>query len=62
MFGFQNYPTSLSDINLRKIPRQSMYKECLFGYADHTAWNSEDNELVSILVAANNMSLSKNCY
>ena len=33
-----------------------MYKECLFGYADHTAWNSEDNELVSILVAANNMS------
>ena len=57
MFGFQNYPTSLSDINLRKILKvQSMYKECLFGYADHTAWNSEDNELVSILVAANNMS------
>ena len=56
MFGFQNYPTSYSDVNLKKILKiQSMYNKCLFGYADHTAWNSDDNELISLLVAANNM-------
>ena len=57
MFGFQNYPTKYENINLEKIRKiQSLYPSLDFGYADHTAWNEENNELITLLGAANNMS------
>ncbi len=57
MFGFQNYPTKYENINLAKIKKiQSLYPNLEYGYADHTAWNEEDNELITLLGAANNMS------
>jgi N,N'-diacetyllegionaminate synthase len=57
MFGFQNYPTKYEDVNLSKIKKiQSLYPNKLFGYADHTAWNEPNNELITLLVASNNMS------
>lgn len=57
MFGFQNYPTKYSDINLSKIRKiQSLFPKNTFGYADHTAWNEPNNELISLLVAENKMS------
>lgn len=57
MFGFQNYPTKYEHINLAKIKKiQSMYPSKCFGYADHTAWNDENNELITLMVASNNMS------
>ena len=56
MFGFQNYPTKYEDVNLSKIQKiQSSYPDKLFGYADHTGWNETNNELITLLVASNNM-------
>lgn len=57
MFGFQNYPTKYEDINLLKIKRiQSLFPNNNFGYADHTAWDEPNNELITLLVAENKMS------
>lgn len=57
MFGFQNYPTRYKDINLKKVNKiQSTYDLLEFGYADHTSWNNEFNELITLLVGANRMS------
>jgi N,N'-diacetyllegionaminate synthase len=56
MFGFQNYPTKYEDVNLGKIRKiQSLYTRHNFGYADHTSWDEENNELISLLVCANGM-------
>jgi len=56
MFGFQNYPTKYEDVNLKKVRKiQSLYSEKSFGYADHTAWNEENNELITLLVSSNGM-------
>lgn len=57
MFGFQNYPTKYEDVNLEKVRKiQSLYANKKFGYADHTAWNELNNELITLLVASNGMS------
>lgn len=56
MFGFQNYPTKYKNINLAKIRKiQAMYPKLKYGYADHTAWNEPNNELITLLGVANNM-------
>lgn len=56
MFGFQNYPTKYEDVNLSKIKKmQDLFKGVIFGYADHTAWDNVNNELISLLVASNGM-------
>jgi len=56
MFGFQNYPTKYEDINLGKIRKiQALYANKQFGYADHTAWNETNNEMITLLIAANGM-------
>ena len=53
MFGFQNYPTNYNNINLRKIKKiKELYPEYEFGYADHTAWDDDNNILITALVAA----------
>ena len=57
MFGFQNYPTKYADVNLKKIRKiQSLYSNKKYGYADHTAWDEKNNELITLLVSANGMS------
>lgn len=57
MFGFQNYPTLFEDVNLNKIRKiMKFFPEFQYGYADHTAWNSEYNELITLLGAASGMS------
>ena len=56
MFGFQNYPTKYEDVNLKKIRKiQSLYSNKIFGYADHTAWDEPNNEMITLLVASNGM-------
>jgi len=56
MFGFQNYPTKYADVSLKKIRKiQALYANKSFGYADHTAWNEENNEIITLLVSANGM-------
>jgi N,N'-diacetyllegionaminate synthase len=57
MFGFQNYPTVYEDVNLNKIRKiMKLFDNFEYGYADHTAWDSEHNELVTLLGAASGMS------
>ena len=57
MFGFQNYPTVYEDVNLNKIRKiMKLFGNFEYGYADHTAWDSEHNELVTLLGAASGMS------
>jgi len=56
MFGFQNYPTVYEDVNLNKIRRiMKLFDNFEYGYADHTAWDSVHNELVTLLGAASGM-------
>jgi len=53
MHGFQNYPTNYNDINFSKIRRlMSMYLSYSHGYADHTAWDNENNSLITLLGAS----------
>lgn len=53
MHGFQNYPTKYEDINFSKVRRIiSMYPQYEHGYADHTAWDHEQNILISLLGAS----------
>jgi N,N'-diacetyllegionaminate synthase len=54
MFGFQNYPTKYENVNLGKIRKiQALYPGKKYGYADHTAWDEDNNELITLLVSAN---------
>jgi len=56
MFGFQNYPTKYEDVNLGKIRKiQHLYPKHNFGYADHTSWDENNNDLITLLVCANGM-------
>lgn len=56
MFGFQNYPTVYEDVNLNKIRRlMKLFDNFEFGYADHTAGDSNYNELITLLGAASGM-------
>lgn len=56
MFGFQNYPTVYEDVNLNKIRRlMKLFENFEFGYADHTAGDSNYNELITLLGAASGM-------
>ncbi len=56
MFGFQNYPTLYKDVNLNKIRKiMKFFPKFEYGYADHSAWNSENNELITLLGAASGM-------
>ncbi|WP_440681197.1 N-acetylneuraminate synthase family protein [Candidatus Pelagibacter sp. HIMB1623] len=56
MFGFQNYPTIYEDVNLNKIKKiMKFFPKFEYGYADHTSWNNENNELITLLGAASGM-------
>jgi len=56
MFGFQNYPTKFEDVNLLKIRKmQKLFPNNAYGYADHTAWDEKNNELITLLVSSNGM-------
>jgi len=48
MHGFQNYPTKYEYINLKKMQK---IRECFnlpVGYADHTSWDDENQELITL--------------
>jgi N,N'-diacetyllegionaminate synthase len=52
MHGFQNYPTKYTDINFGKILKiMQLNPEYEQGYADHTAWDNENNILITLLGA-----------
>jgi len=56
MFGFQNYPTKYEDVNLYKIRKiQDLFRGLVFGYADHSGWDEENNNLITLMVSSNGM-------
>lgn len=48
MYGFQNYPTNYEEINLRKMLSVEEKFKVAVGYADHTAFDNENNELITV--------------
>lgn len=56
MHGFQNYPTKYEEINFNKISKiMKLYPSHNHGYADHTAWDEPNNELITLFGAAMGM-------
>lgn len=51
MYGFQCYPTSYMDINLAKMMKIKELFELPVGYADHTAYDDPNNEIISCMAA-----------
>lgn len=51
MYGFQSYPTDYADINLSKMLKIKDMFNLPVGYADHTAFDDANNEIVSIMAA-----------
>ncbi|MCF8298088.1 MAG: N-acetylneuraminate synthase family protein [Saprospiraceae bacterium] len=53
MHGFQNYPTQYEDINFNRIKKIiNLYPNYKHGYADHTAWNEPNNNMITVMGAA----------
>ncbi|MCD6472939.1 N-acetylneuraminate synthase family protein [Candidatus Aerophobetes bacterium] len=51
MYGFQSYPTQYIDINLSKMLKIRDLFNLPVGYADHTAYNDPNNEIISVMAA-----------
>jgi sialic acid synthase SpsE len=51
MHGFQNYPTNYADINLSKMLKIRDIFNLPVGYADHTAFDDPNNEIISVMAA-----------
>lgn len=52
MYGFQNYPTDYSDLNFSRMLEMGCMFKLPIGYADHTAFDDDNNEYISSLCAA----------
>ena len=48
MHGFQNYPTKYEFINFRKMIKIKNRFNLPVGYADHTNWDNEFNEMITL--------------
>ncbi len=62
MYGFQSYPTDYRAMNLSKMKKIKELFGLPVGYADHTAFNDPNNELISILPAANGFNVLEKHY
>ena len=51
MYGFQSYPTNYEDINLSKMLKIKNLFNLPIGYADHTAFDDPNNEIISVMAA-----------
>jgi len=51
MYGFQSYPTKYTDINLAKMLKIKNLFDLPVGYADHTAFDDPNNEIISVMSA-----------
>ena len=49
IYGFQNYPTDYANINLSKMLKIEDLFDLPVGYADHTAFDDPNNEIVSVM-------------
>lgn len=51
MYGFQSYPTNYIDISLSKMLKIRDLFKLPIGYADHTAFDDPNNEVISCMAA-----------
>jgi sialic acid synthase SpsE len=51
MYGFQSYPTNYEDINLSKMLKIRDLFNLSVGYADQTAFDDPNNEIISVMAA-----------
>jgi N,N'-diacetyllegionaminate synthase len=49
MYGYQSYPTDYRKLNLALMPKLGRVFEAALGYADHTAYDDVENELITIM-------------
>ena len=62
MYGFQNYPTDYTQINLQKMNKLAQLYNVAIGYADHTKYDDKNNVLISALGAANGFNILEKHY
>jgi sialic acid synthase SpsE len=62
MYGFQSYPTKPVDVNLSKMIKIRNLFNLPVGYADHTAFDDPDNEIISVMGAMMGFSILEKHY
>ncbi len=62
MYGFQSYPTVYTSINLSKMLTVSRLFNLPVGYADHTAFDDPNNEIVSVMGAMMGVNILEKHY
>ncbi len=60
MYGFQSYPTKYTDINLSKMLKIRDLFKLPIGYADHTAFDDPNNEVISCMAATMGFNILEN--
>jgi sialic acid synthase SpsE len=62
MYGFQSYPTKYTDINLSKMLKIRDLFKLPIGYADHTAFDDSNNEIISCMAAMMGLNILEKHY
>ena len=62
MYGFQSYPTNYTDINLSKMLKIRDLFNLPIGYADHTAFDDPNNEVISCMAAMMGINILEKHY
>lgn len=62
MYGFQSYPTKYSDINMSRMLKIKNLFGLTVGYADHTAFNDPNNEIISVMAAMMGINILEKHY
>jgi len=62
MYGFQNYPTDYTNINLAKMLKIRDLFDLPVGYADHTAFDDANNEIISVMAAMAGINILEKHY
>jgi len=62
IYGFQSYPTKYADINLSKMLKIRDLFNLPIGYADHTAFDDQNNEIISIMAATMGFNILEKHY
>lgn len=62
MYGFQSYPTKYTDINLSKMLKIRDLFKLPISYADHTAFDDPNNEVISCMAAMMGINILEKHY
>lgn len=62
MYGFQSYPTKYTDINLSKMLKIRDLFKFPVGYADHTAFDDPNNEVISCMAVIMGINILEKHY